>query len=399
MSNYQQDLENLVDIINDQEIFKEKTFNGYQIVFSILKDKIRTKSLLNKFFFLEELINETYEINLIKSRLDNFKFYYNEENFVSIFDIQEENSNHLILKAQYSRSSDNRIQSSKLFTENFIQFYEIKKYLSNNHDFTPFVDESNNSFTIISKQNGIFTVGYTLPSFKFFYEKEMSGKLDLLKSNFSKKEFIHFFKENVITVIHSYGESLRFSALLENLEALISLTDRDYETYVESFAFDKVKTEFKEERQKYFEDIDKNIDSISKQVVSFPLTFAASVFASYKVKNDPKILLLILIAYLLYTIIAFLILRITKYNISCLNEDVLEEEKLIKTSYNKIYEDFKRDFEKIKVKISNLKLILRALFITLLFLFCLFCFYTCYRINLIEYFEKLGTKYLHFFCV
>lgn len=84
-------------------------------------------------------------------------------------------------------------------------------------------------------------------------------------------------------------------------------------------------------------------------MVSFPLTFAATAFASYQVKDKPLILILIFIAYSLYTIIAFKILKITSYNVECLEHDINKEEDLLK-NYNKVYEEFEKDFEKINKK-------------------------------------------------
>ena len=103
-----------------------------------------------------------------------------------------------------------------------------------------------------------------------------------------------------------------------------------------------MKSEFKEERGMYFDSIDKNIASIGKQVISFPLTFGATIFASYKVKDQPALLILILSAYFLYTIIAFLVLNMTAYNIKCLRKDVKQEEEIIQNSYRIIYADFKK---------------------------------------------------------
>ena len=57
-----------------------------------------------------------------------------------------------------------------------------------------------------------------------------------------------------------------------------------------------MKSEFKEERGMYFDSIDKNIALTVKQVISIPLTFAAIIFASYKVKDQPALLILILSA-------------------------------------------------------------------------------------------------------
>src|SRR5690606_6719430 len=162
-----------------------------------------------------------------------------------------------------------------------------------------------------------------------------------LKSEFVKKEFIQFFKDVIINSIHSTDVRDRFFELTKSLKLLLNLTEKDYESYVLDFAIDKIKSKFKEERNKYFESLEKSIDTVSKQIVSFPLTFGATAFASYQVKDKPFILVLIVVAYLLYTIIAFRVLSITDYNILCLKADVKKEENEIKNGYDKVYDDFK----------------------------------------------------------
>ena len=193
--------------------------------------------------------------------------------------------------------------------------------------------------------------------------------------NLDKKEFIQFFKDVIINSIHSTDIKDRFFELTKSLKLLLNLTAKDYESYVLDFAIDKIKSKFKEERNKYFESLEKSIDTVSKQIVSFPLTFGATAFASYQVKDKPWILILIVIAYLLYTFIAFKVLSITDYNILCLKSDVNKEENEIKNGYEKVYADFKEDFIKIWTKIRKLEglvLILKWILSLLFLIFLLF---------------------------
>ncbi|MEO2071133.1 MAG: hypothetical protein ABGW99_07295 [Zunongwangia sp.] len=151
-----------------------------------------------------------------------------------------------------------------------------------------------------------------------------------------------------------------------------------------------MKSEFKEERGMYFDSIDKNIALTVKQVISIPLTFAAIIFASYKVKDQPALLILILSAYFLYIIIAFLILNMTAYNIKCLRKDVKQEKEIIHNLYSIIYDDFKNDFKKIKLKISNLRVIISFIYFILVGLLGLFTIFILYQIDIIDLSKKLS---------
>lgn len=203
--------------------------------------------------------------------------------------------------------------------------------------------------------------------------KKRFEKIDFSERITDNSEYIKLFIETISTAgIGNYDLNDRFFEIVKGLKIIISLTERDYDNYINNFSFEKLKSKFKEERNKYFENLEKNIDLISKQVVSFPLTFAATAFASYQVKDKSLVLILILVGYSLYTFIAIKILNITSYNVECLENDITKEEEIIKNSYSKNHNDFEEDFEKIRKKTNKIKdlvFYLRRILFSMLFLF------------------------------
>ena len=113
-------------------------------------------------------------------------------------------------------------------------------------------------------------------------------------------------------------------------------------------------------------------------------------------KSDkPLILVLIVIAYLLYTFIAFKVLSITDYNIFCLKADVKKEENEIKNGYDKVYADFKDDFLKIWTKINKLEslvLILKWILSLLLLIFTLFTLVQIFNPDASDKKEKISVE-------
>lgn len=258
---------------------------------------------------------------------------------------------------------------------NYVQHRELQEFLISKNEFTPYHDNLSKQFVIIGKEKGAFHIGYNLLEKRKISDEDIKPFIEELKTEFVKKEFIQFFKDVIINSIHSTDIKDRFFELTKSLKLLLNLTAKDYESYVLDFAIDKIKSKFKEERNKYFESLEKSIDTVSKQIVSFPLTFGATAFASYQVKDKPWILILIVIAYLLYTFIAFKVLSITDYNILCLKSDVKKEEDEIKNGYEKVYADFKEDFIKIWTKIRKLEglvLILKWILSLLFIIFLIF---------------------------
>ncbi|WPQ65207.1 hypothetical protein SIO70_10160 [Chitinophaga sancti] len=230
-------------------------------------------------------------------------------------------------------------------------------------------------FAILSAEKGPYHIGYSLSEARVATVGSLILEYEELVKGFDKIEFAAFFKDVVIEGTHSAVVSDRFWKLVSGLAALISLANRDLQIYLQKFAFEKIKSKFKEEKVKYFESLEKNIESLNKQVLAFPLTFAASVFAGFQVKDSAWILFVILISYGLYTYVAWKILGIIKYNIDTTDQDVTAESNRIRTTYQVVYSEFEGDFNKIKGKIlliKKLRTLLSGVLIGLLVLFLLF---------------------------
>ena len=378
----------LLDDLNDLNPSDFISFNGLELVFSTSNNPALPTSLSSVFEGVEKLPGEKVSIKITHLKIEDALFYLDEEDFMnrSAIDLKDYTHNDVIFLNPKGPEPFQRVTPEQInfFSINFLTYKEILQFLLEIKEFAEFKNESLKTLTIVSKEYGVFHVGYLRPNYKFFYSINIEGKLERLKREFDKKEFIQFFKEIVVTSVHGTAEKERYQTILRQFDSILDLTSKDYEAYVSNFAIDKIKSQFKEERETYFASVDRSISSIEKQVVSFPLTFAASVFATYKVQDNPGIILLILVAYLLYTVIAVLILRMTSYNVNCLQSDVNAEENEIKTAYGKLYSNFKADFNKIRTKIYNLNVIIIALYFILILLFLLFCFYAAITMEWIE---------------
>jgi hypothetical protein len=375
--------QNLSKLVNDLSKLKSDdifSFNGLELILSTTNSPDLVKSTFTSFKEVEILPENKISIKLTSSKYDKVIFFLDEMDFIKRSRINlnnyEEYDIIFIMPKGKPGDKDVTVDRTNLFCKNYLIYRETLNFFLDTKEFAQFKNESTKNFTIISKEYGVFHIGFRLPDFYYFYSINLEGKLRRLKDEFAKKEFIQFFKEIVVASIHSTTEGDRFQTLISQLDSIIDLTSKDYEAYVSNFAIDKIKSEFKEERESYFENIDRGISAIGKQVVSFPLTFAASIFASYKVQDKPGVILLILFAYFLYTLIAILILRMTSYNVRCLRQDVTAEETQIKTEFRKLFSNFESDFKKIKNKILNLRIIIGVLYGVLISLFILFALYS-----------------------
>lgn len=317
-------------------------------------------------------------------------FFYDEKTYLThIKSLEDEfdGLNIVILKFEGNvliKETSEKFTEKKAIFFNAIQYRSLIKLIGQTTDFTSFWDKDNQRLLIFSGDKGPFFIGYDELESKIKMLPDLLPQREALETAFTKIDFIQFFKDAVIEGVHTSPEEQRFFEMIKSLQVLIDIATRDHTLYLRKFGFDKIKARFKEERIKYFESIEKNIESVSKQVTSFPLTFAASVFAGYQVKDKSLILFLILGAYLLYTVIAWKILDVVAFNRKKIDEDVTTEQNNIQTGYQMIYDTFKPDFDKIRDKIRRLKnliCLLRIVLIALLLGFGVFCWYQYHHPN------------------
>ncbi|MVT12366.1 hypothetical protein [Chitinophaga tropicalis] len=258
---------------------------------------------------------------------------------------------------------------------NYLYYRKILAFLLSKPEFTSLHYEMDQQFAILSAEKGPFHIGYSLAEIRVATAGSLMSEYEELVKGFDKMEFAAFFKDVVIEGTHAAVVGDRFWKLVSNLAALTSLANRDLQIYLQKFAFEKIKSKFKEEKVKYFESLEKNIESLNKQVLAFPLTFAASVFAGFQVKDSFWILIVIFASYALYTFVAWKILGLIKYNIDTTEQDVKDESNRIRTTYQVVYSEFQGDFNKINGKILLIKQLhkwLRGILVGLLVLFLLF---------------------------
>lgn len=388
MNNKEYIIEGFIDELNKINFGEISQFNGIECTVDTSENPLLIEHIKKTFNNPDILPGNKVSFKLTDSKWSEILYYYNEKDFINRCELNLEGyqSRSIVFLSPKGKTNTEVVTGNETnkFVENFLTYKSIRKLFIETKELSQFKNDTSKTFTIVSKEYGVFHIGYSIPDYSYFYIIDIAGKSDRLKQEFEKKEFIQFFKEIIVTSVHSTEEKNRLKVIVRQLDSIIDLTTKDYEAYVSNFAIDKIKSDFKKERETYFESIDRSISSIEKQVVAFPLTFAASVFASYKVQDKPGVLLLILLAYLLYTIIAYMILNMTAYNVRCLRKDVLSEKKAIKKAYGKIYADFKQDFQKIETKICLLRVVIGGLYVVLTFLLILFALYAAHNIQWID---------------
>lgn len=380
-------LERLGEIIlSCIKIHPDFSFNGKDFRFKFI-DNQRSKlaELFNDLSLKAGFPNnEECEINVLKEGNDNILIFASENDFVSRyhkFGLTILNYNILIIR--YPDTSLVKLKNDAFTNENalifnFSSYSQILDFILASNDFYTVKSEIERKLILFSEK-GPFEVGYDPLETKVKNLSYLAPVQKQLVTNFEKIEFKKFFKEAVIEGVNQYNKTERFYHIVESMQVLLNITERDHDLYLKQFSFEKIKSEFKEKREKYFENIEKNIETVSKQVTSFPLTFAVSIFAGYQVKDSSAILILVFLGYLLYTIIATKVLAIATFNVTNIKSDKKAEADKISNFYGSINQLFKADFDKIDEKISKLESLICYLRIVLWGLLILFFVFGMYE--------------------
>jgi hypothetical protein len=378
---------------------------------NFLSDSIRT-SILDKF-----MLNSTFHFEFEKSLHDdiilafsklsllpyeirkgcidvdfsNTCFYFNEEDFFTRYqnlsqsEDEFKNSNIVIFsfgknKELICKFSDDNFEESNSFFFNYRNYENLINYLIEKDEFVEYHNKISREFIIVSQHDkkGVIKVGYNSEEIRLHKMPDLSVAIDKLTKNFAQSEFIVFFRDRVFEVLEpKISTKDRFFEMIKSLTIILSNAEKDYQIFLKKFNLENIKSRYKEQRDKYFENLDKNLDTINKQIGAIPLTFSASAFAGYQVKDKPFILLLIMLAYIIYTVLSVKFLSIAKLNISNIKEDKKSESENIEKQSTEIFDEFKNGFEKVDLKIKKLETILKYIkwsLYLLLILFSVFIF-------------------------
>lgn len=387
-----------IEIYENHIDYKSIEYDGRNFLFQLAREDFDSNLIVIKSIFneVDTLLENKISLKINNLKIENFLVFFKREDFLKKFKNYLDNFDDsclLILeengKVLFKSSKEVFLQEKAIFFNNF-SYQNILGLLKSNSQFCS-IKSTENEIIIVSKENSIMHIGYKNFDTRLSDVEDLLPHFLLLKKRFEKidfsdqitdnTEFIKLFIETISTAgIGNYKKQDRFFEIVKGIKIIISLTERDYDNYISNFSFEKIKAKFKEERNKYFESLEKNIDLISKQVVSFPLTFAATAFASYQVKDRPLILILIFVGYFLYTLIAIRILGIASFNIDCLEDDITKEENSIKDNYRKTHSEFEEDFKKIGSKTKKIKDLITYLRVILFSMLILFFLYSIYQI-------------------
>lgn len=336
-----------------------KDFTTKLITYNFQYDEADTKELqfVNSSDFTSFLKDENFEdfeekqnrICIKKNKLP-FVYFNNENEFINqvkdddfnkpiLIDNYKDNYSYLYFENNFTYLNDEL--SNINLIQNGLAVKEVKAFfkdLSNKEKYgIEIVDNYSNSNLVITfislkdktKVNLNFkpTGTLKLSSDIDYYTKVNSLIEYLIKEN---KQFSVFLKNSIISNL-LYEEKDVFALFFEKIDKIFYEAKLNYNVFLHELSLDKIKTDYKEYKQKYFASQNDILSKISTQVLALPISIAASAFSLFNLKGElfPTIIVIFgLVSYITY--VTFIV-RIYFYDINNLNILAQRDFQILKT--------------------------------------------------------------------
>ncbi len=308
-----------------------------QISIDLYTKHFRVFSNIDMFFkdFFDKELNIDFAIICYKT--DSFLFFSKKDNKIFELYLNKliESKSRLVNNAIYFRKIRDELVAEKLAIYN---------------------DQAKNELIIVSTSGReAFNLGYPQIQ-EELADYDLELVFNNLREDIRRKDFIPFLNNEICKALSNVDVRDRYVEFIKQYELIIKSATLDFEIYLKDFSFDKVKTKFRESRDKYFQALQDVNSKFSSKISSLVISVAATVFATFRFKSEASSFsgLLVLAVYIVYTLYS-------SYEIACLREDIL----IIKTNFyrefNEVYEkspiiaeSLEQDSNQIKIKIENI---------------------------------------------
>ena len=228
-------------------------------------------------------------------------------------------------------------------------------------------------FVVLSKgeKKLVTTINYKTIDKSIFIDDNVTIPIDEFGTKILSEEWLACYNETLCQFMDAQLPQRRtFSILFNNFNYLLNLTGQNFQLYILKFSFEKIRKQFKTEKNNYFDNLNTAQDKISGQIISVPISLGASIFSFYQFNTSPLIISLIFLAICMYTLFIGFVVIMNLYDIRKIATDANDEEDNLKTHYPDLLKELEKDFTYMKNKRIRVRVlawaILLALIVTLI---------------------------------
>lgn len=198
------------------------------------------------------------------------------------------------------------IRNAKAYFESIEFFKKQHKNHTRDFEFVDYYSEASKTivFSSLTEQRRLKLEFNTAGIIKLdesvdFYSKFIEFKNEYVDDT---KQFPLFLKNSLISNLVNESQH-KYKLFFTLLDKIITDAKINFNVYLQGLSLDKIKTEYKEYKQKYFSNQNTILNKISTQILALPLSIASSAFAIYKLQEEFWAILILcigLIAFVLY---------------------------------------------------------------------------------------------------
>jgi len=232
-----------------------------------------------------------------------------------------------------------------------IGFYRFASFIRSIADY---VDPATNTSVIYTSNKGVLKLKLGEPDYNPTIDvtklHDSIDKLEIECEDVRKRDFL---KNSIID--HAEHCDVRVVAnILNRIDDLVDDSIRNFQIYLEEFSFDKFKSAWDKEKEKYFDRFRDFITKITVQMANLPISLIAFVIAA----NDKLTNSVIEIAfYSIFSVYVFAALWVQIHNLVelfQLKSSLTKDAKGISHGYPTTYLQIKEDCEELKRKACSL---------------------------------------------
>jgi hypothetical protein len=246
-------------------------------------------------------------------------------------------------------------------------FKDIHQKSENDFEFVDFYSEASKSIVLASLSDqrrlkiGFKSAGcINLDRNIDYYSKFLKFK-DEYEQN--SRQFPLFLKNSVISNLMNEPED-KFELFFKQIDKILTDARINFNVYLQGLSLDKIKTEYKEYKEKYFSSQNNILNKVSTQILALPITIASSAFAIYELKNEFFALVLICLGLSAFIIYISYLIKMYWNDLYDVNREMTYDYNLLESmEFFKVHKEELNHFKIIKnsldIRIKNLKLGLR----------------------------------------
>lgn len=344
------------------------------------------KTAIGSFIFFDNLTSllDSLSINITILEKNNL-FVFDVDDYYLFYDSSTKitSTNSRQLKYQFIISHFEQYKNLlDIYLNGESRLFEMKKTTSN-------TDE----LVVLSKgeQKLVTSISYKLIDEAIFIDDFIAIPINEFKTKIILEDWLACYNNTLCQFMEAQSlERQTFSNLYNNFTYVINLTNKNYQLFILKFSFDKIRKQFKTEKNTYFDNLNIAQDKISSQIISIPISLGASIYSFYQFDSSELILKIIYLAILMYSLFIGFVVIINLYDVKKISEDVNEEKKNFKKHYPDLLLELEKDFKYMRNKRVRVRILAWSIIISLLItLICITLFLLHYSQTQKEIFHYL----------